>query len=167
MCGIAGIVAPDAMKYEFHIERMVQSLGKRGPDDKGVHYFDRCALGHTRLSIVDLETGRQPMISEAFAAGIVFNGEIYGYKSIRAMLKDNTFHTASDTEVILALYHRGGDAFLKNLPGMFAFAIWDEDHQQLFCARDRFGEKPLFYCFGRNGEFLFASEIKALLASGL
>jgi len=167
MCGIAGIVAPDAIRYESHVERMVKSLGKRGPDDKGVHFFDRCALGHTRLSIVDLETGRQPMISEAFAAGIVFNGEIYGYKSIRAMLKDHTFHTSSDTEVILALYHRGKDAFLKNLPGMFAFAIWDEDHQQLFCARDRFGEKPLYYCFGRNGEFLFASEIKAMLASGL
>jgi asparagine synthase (glutamine-hydrolysing) len=167
MCGIAGIVVPDAIRYESHIERMVKSLGKRGPDDKGVHFYDRCALGHTRLSIVDLETGRQPMISETFAAGIVFNGEIYGYKSIRAMLKDHTFHTSSDTEVILALYHRGKDAFLKNLPGMFAFAIWDEDRQQLFCARDRFGEKPLFYCFGRNGEFLFASEIKSLLASGL
>lgn len=167
MCGIAGIVARDAIRYESHIERMVQSLGKRGPDDKGVHIFDRCALGHTRLSIVDLETGRQPMISEAFAAGIVFNGEIYGYKSIRSALKDHPFLTSSDTEVILALYHRDKDSFLKKLPGMFAFAIWDDDLHQLLCARDRFGEKPLYYCFGRDGEFLFASEIKALLASGL
>src|SRR5659263_167961 len=133
--------------------RIRRTGGKRGTSDASTFppWGVRCPLGHTRLSIVDLETGRQPMISEAFAAGIVFNGEIYGYKSIRSALKDHPFLTSSDTEVILALYHRDKDSFLKKLPGMFAFAIWDDDLHQLLCARDRFGEKPLYYCFGRDG----------------
>lgn len=167
MCGIAGVVAREAQKYQENLQDMVSSLMHRGPDDSGIHFFRNCALGHARLSIIDLQTGQQPMISPVSDAAITFNGEIYGYHSVRAGLSDFPFRTTSDTEVILALYHRYGTQLLDRLPGMFAFAIWDEARQELLCARDRFGEKPLYYAFGRSGEFLFASEIKALLASGL
>jgi asparagine synthase (glutamine-hydrolysing) len=98
---------------------------------------------------------------------ITFNGEIYGYQDLRRHLNDYPFRTKSDTEVILALYQRHGAHVLDHLPGMFAFAIWDEGKQELLCARDRFGEKPLYYATGRGGEFIFASEIKGILASGL
>lgn len=146
---------------------MIAALGHRGPDDSGTYFFKNCALGHTRLSVVDLSTGQQPMLSPVDPVGITFNGEIYGYKSLRASLGDFPFRTTSDTEVILALYQRFGAEMFSRLPGMFAFAIWDQRRQELLCGRDRFGEKPFFYAFGRGGEFLFASEIKALLASGL
>jgi len=167
MCGIAGLVAPDCRRYEPALSRMAASLGKRGPDGSGIHFFRNCGFGHTRLSIVDIETGRQPMSTADTKTGITFNGEIYGYKSIRETIDDFPFQTKSDTEVILALYRRFGSDLFNHLPGMFAFAIWDEEEQMLLCGRDRFGEKPLYYAFGTNGEFLFASEIKALLASGL
>jgi asparagine synthase (glutamine-hydrolysing) len=167
VCGIAGIVAAEAERYHGHLQRMIASLGHRGPDESGSYFFKNCALGHTRLSVVDLSTGQQPMLSPVDPVGITFNGEIYGYKSYRASLGDFPFRTTSDTEVILALYQRYGVKMFSRLPGMFAFAIWDHRRQELLCARDRFGEKPFFYAFGREGEFIFASEIKALLASGL
>ncbi|HEY4644485.1 MAG TPA: asparagine synthase (glutamine-hydrolyzing), partial [Bacteroidota bacterium] len=167
MCGIAGIIARDARKYETNFLRMTSALSHRGPDDSGTHFFPTCALGHTRLEIVDLKTGHQPMLSPVSNAGIAFNGEIYGYLGLRKMFHGYSFRTRSDTEVILALYDRLGEQFVDHLPGMFAFAIWDESRQLLICARDRFGEKPFYYAFGTNGEFLFASEVKSLLASGL
>lgn len=168
MCGIAGIVAPEAQGYEGPLRRMVEALGHRGPDGSGVHFFRNCALGHTRLSIVDLSTGDQPMLSAVAPVGITLNGEIYGYKALRESLaKSYPFRTASDTEVVLASYLRSGPRWLEGLPGMFAFALWDDSRGELLCARDRFGEKPFFYAVGPKGEFLFASEIKALLASGL
>ncbi|HBG06023.1 MAG: asparagine synthase (glutamine-hydrolyzing) [Geobacteraceae bacterium GWC2_58_44] len=167
MCGIAGIIAPQAARYGAALERMSDALVHRGPDGSGRHFFENCALGHRRLSIVDLVTGRQPMLSPTGTTGITFNGEIYGYQAIRQTLADYPFSTASDTEVILALYHGYHHDCLAHLPGMFAFAIWDDARQELFCARDRFGEKPFFYAFGAAGEFIFASEIKAILASGL
>ena len=167
MCGIAGIIAPRAKSYQDRLESMIESVRHRGPDDRGTYYYPHCALGHTRLSIVDLETGRQPMFSPDRQAALVFNGEIYGYQKIRSELDGYHFQTSSDTEVILALYSRYQENLISRLPGMFAFALWDESRQSLFCARDRFGEKPFFYCFGRNGEFIFASEIKALIASEL
>lgn len=107
------------------------------------------------------------MCSTDGGIAITFNGEIYGYQALRRQLADYPFRTKSDTEVILALYQRYGSQSLEKLPGMFAFAIWDNVKQQLFCARDRFGEKPLYYAIGRNGEFIFASEIKGILTSGL
>ncbi|MGH9196245.1 MAG: asparagine synthase (glutamine-hydrolyzing), partial [Acidimicrobiia bacterium] len=107
MCGIAGIVAPEARRYEKALEQMMSALRHRGPDGEGTHLLENCALAHTRLSIVDLKTGRQPMVSAVTAASVVFNGEIYGYQSIRASL-DYPFVTSSDTEVILALYDRYG-----------------------------------------------------------
>lgn len=167
MCGIAGIVAPAAERFGVALRQMTDSLSHRGPDGEGHYYFPGCALGHRRLSIVDLGTGAQPMLAADAPLGVTFNGEIYGYREIRAGFPDYPFRTISDTEVILALYERHGRDFLQYLPGMFAFAIWDERRQELVCARDRFGEKPFYYAFGPDGEFLFASEIKALLASGL
>jgi len=167
MCGIAGIVAPEANSYRPALERMVAALRHRGPDGSGIHMFPGCALGHTRLSIVDLTTGEQPMLAADGTLAITFNGEIYGFREIRQQLEDYRFHTTSDTEVILALYQIYGKNFLQHLPGMFAFALWDEREQTLIAARDRFGEKPFYYAWGPRGEFLFASEIKALSASGL
>jgi asparagine synthase (glutamine-hydrolysing) len=167
MCGITGIVAQDARAYGEPLQRMVDALAHRGPDGSGTLFLDGCALGHTRLSIVDLTGGAQPMLSAGGRTGLTFNGEIFGYRDLRAELADYPFRTTSDTEVILALYERFGAGLLDRLPGQFAFAIWDEERQELLAARDRFGEKPLYYAWGRHGEFLFASEIKALLASGL
>ncbi|MCH8330413.1 MAG: asparagine synthase (glutamine-hydrolyzing) [Bacteroidetes bacterium] len=166
MCGIAGIVARDANRYNSNIHQMVEALGHRGPDGEGVSLFDNCALGHTRLSIIDLESGDQPMTDVSGNRSIVFNGEIYGYKSLKKELSTYSYQNNSDTEVILAAYDKHGEALPSKLPGMFAFAIWDNTNQSLFAARDRFGEKPFYYAKIDDG-FIFASEIKALLASGL
>lgn len=168
MCGIAGIVKQNLENdYKNQIEAMVHSLRHRGPDGEGIFLFDSCLLGHARLSIVDLNTGNQPMLSNNDSIGITFNGEIYGYKDIKKSLIDYKFKTSSDTEVILALYDKYGSNMVKYLPGAFAFSIWDNNKKTLFSARDRFGEKPFYYAFGENGEFIFASEIKSILASGL
>jgi asparagine synthase (glutamine-hydrolysing) len=167
MCGIAGIVVPAAGRYARQIKQMTDCVSHRGPDGEGEHYFENCGLGHRRLSIVDLGTGQQPMLSGSGTCGITFNGEIYGYQEIRPSLTDYPFRTTSDTEVILALYREHGCKLLEHLPGVFAFALWDEVQQELFCARDRFGEKPFYYAVGSKGEFIFASEIKAIIASGL
>jgi asparagine synthase (glutamine-hydrolysing) len=167
MCGIAGIVASQSNRYKHHLQKMISSLHHRGPDNSGEYSFKNCLLGHTRLKIVDLFTGKQPMLSVNSKLGITFNGEIYGYKDIKKEISYYPFQTTSDTEVILALYERSGEDFITKLPGMFAFAIWDDQKRTLFCARDRFGEKPFYYAYGINGEFIFASEIKAILATGL
>ncbi len=167
MCGIVGIVAKDCKRYEEILGRMIGVLHHRGPDDCGKVFFKNCALGHTRLSIIDIDSGNQPMKSPVSEIAITFNGEIYGYKDIRQQFEDYPFRTKSDTEIILALYDKYGKDLLKTLPGMFSFAIWDPAQERLFCARDRFGEKPFYYAFGNNGEFIFASEIKAIIASGL
>jgi asparagine synthase (glutamine-hydrolysing) len=167
MCGIAGIVAPAADQYSHILQQMLTRLRHRGPDDEGTHFFPLCALGHTRLGIVDLKGGRQPMLTPNRRAAISFNGEIYGFKALRPRFPLYPFQTTGDTELILAMYERHGQSLPECLPGMFAFAIWDEENQRLFCARDRFGEKPFFYAEGRNGEFVFASEIKAILVTGL
>jgi asparagine synthase (glutamine-hydrolysing) len=116
---------------------------------------------------VDVAGGDQPILSGDGKIGIAFNGAIYGFRELKDQLAGYPFKTETDTEVILALYDRYGDEFLSYLPGMFSFAIWDERRQLLTCARDRFGEKPLYYAFAPQGEFLVASEIKAILASGL
>ncbi len=146
---------------------MVASLRHRGPDGEGTHFFPDCALGHTRLSIVDLDTGGQPMLGPGGETAIVLNGEIYGYRAIREELAACPFRTTSDTEVILMLYLRHHQRLPERVPGMFAFALWDEKRRSLLAARDRFGEKPFFHARGPDGEFIFASEIRAILASGL
>lgn len=167
MCGITGIVAKNSREYQNRIEKMVQALAHRGPDENGIVYYENCALGHTRLSIIDLSSGKQPMVGNNSYIAITFNGEIYGYNSIKDELSDYPFKTKSDTEIILALYEKYGRDMLPKLPGMFAFAIWNDEKGELFAARDRFGEKPFYYALGNNGELVFASEIKAILASEL
>lgn len=171
MCGIAGIVKiniQEASVYKQTLKKMTDSLIHRGPNDEGHEYFQNCFLGFRRLSIVDLTTdGNQPMYSNTKKECIVFNGEIYGYRELKKELLDYPFQSNTDTEVILSLYQEKGFDLPNHLNGMFAFAIWDEKKQTLFCARDRFGEKPFYYAIGKNGEFIFASEIKAILATGL
>lgn len=167
MCGIIGIIAKSSPEYTDRARAMMRTLKHRGPDADGLVSFDGCMLGHQRLSIVDLKTGAQPMYNASKNIAVTFNGEIYGYKEIKEKMSDYHFLTSSDTEVILGLYETHGENFVKKLPGMFAFAIWDERTRTLVAARDRFGEKPFYYASGKNGEFIFASEIKAILASGL
>lgn len=167
MCGIAGIVTSGARSYADRVDRAMQSLAHRGPDGNGTVVFDECALGHRRLSIVDLTTGDQPMRDASGTLAVTFNGEIYGYRDLRVQLSGYPFRTTSDTEVILALYRKYGSGFVRHLPGMFAFSLWDDARKELICARDRFGEKPFYYARGDRGEFIFASEIKAILATGL
>ncbi len=166
MCGIAGIIGGNASAYTAAVEAMVTALHHRGPDEFGQYAFDNAVLGHARLSIVDINSGQQPMVTADGRVAISFNGEIYGYQSVRKKLNYD-YRTHSDTEVLLALYRTYGTEMMAHVPGMFAFAIWDEDRQQLFCARDRFGEKPFYYALGPSGELIFASEIKAILATGL
>ena len=168
MCGIAGIIAPNAERYRENLQNMTDSIAYRGPDSAAHEFFENAALGHRRLAIVDLsETGKQPMSSNTGNECIVLNGEIYGYLDLKKKYSDYPYKGTSDTELILAMYQEKGEKLIEELPGMFAFAIWDEKKQELFCARDRFGEKPFYYAFGKNGEFIFGSEIKAILASGL
>lgn len=167
MCGIAGIVAPNARKYTENLEKMTQAIAHRGPDSAHHDFYESVALGHRRLSIIDLsETGKQPMFSNTKQECIVLNGEIYGFQDLRKKYT-YPYQGTSDTEVILAMYQAKGENLLHELPGMFAFAIWDETKKELFCARDRFGEKPFYYAIGKQSEFIFASEIKAILASDL
>ncbi len=166
MCGIAGIVGLNRIRRSQLVVEMLEQLKHRGPDDNGIESWDECTLGHVRLSIVDIEKGKQPMLSNDRTKCIVFNGEIYGYKQIKKdLVKYYDFRTDCDTEVILALYNQYGVEMLSHLPGMFAFAIWDSVSKRLFCARDRFGEKPFYYAIGDEGEFIFASEIKAILSA--
>ncbi|MEI7488095.1 MAG: asparagine synthase (glutamine-hydrolyzing), partial [Chryseobacterium sp.] len=164
MCGIAGIVG-NAQTAD--VKKMTDAIKHRGPDGEGIYKFDHCILGHRRLSIVDLDTGDQPMLSADKKKAIVFNGEIYGFRKIRSTLVQYPFKTNSDTEVILALYEKYGETLFEHLPGMFALALWDEEKQELLCGRDRFGEKPFYYAITAKGNFIFASEIKAILATGL
>jgi asparagine synthase (glutamine-hydrolysing) len=165
MCGIAGIVAAGHANLAA-VRAMNEAQRHRGPDGEGawVSPDGAVALGHRRLSIVDLsEGGHQPMRDEARDLSITFNGEIYNYIEVRARLaaRGHRFRSTSDTEVLLAAYAEWGTACLSELNGMFAFALWDGRRRVLFCARDRFGEKPFHYAF-TQGTFAFASEVKAL-----
>lgn len=168
MCGISAIVTTNKIPDDA-IERMVSALDHRGPDAQGIEKLAGCQLGQSRLSIIDLETGMQPMAYSQGRFWITFNGEIYNYREIRTILQlaGHTFTTSSDTEVILASYAQWGEACLDRFRSMFAFALWDQKEKSLFAARDLFGEKPLYYAFAHGGDLLIASEIKALIASGM
>src|SRR5882672_8699373 len=161
MCGIAGHVGPTAPAL---LPAMLGLLKHRGPDDFGIHEGADVGLGMTRLAIIDLVTGQQPMSDPTGRYWIVFNGEIYNFRQLRTMLEADgrPFRTRSDTEVILQSYVAYGEACVERLRGMFAFAIWDAARRRLFLARDRLGKKPLYY-WHRGHLFLFASEPKALL----
>jgi asparagine synthase (glutamine-hydrolysing) len=171
MCGIAGIISSNrGLVTTERLEKMTRAVAHRGPDGER-HYINptgNAGLGHRRLCIIDLsEAAAQPMhYADRYA--ILHNGEIYNYKELRETLqqKGYSFRTQSDTEVILAAYDCYGDQCLQHFDGMFAFCIWDEKEQELFAARDRFGEKPLFF-FIDNEQFVFASEMKALWSAGI
>ena len=168
MCGIFGIVSIRGEELSsclsFSSTNVVNVLRHRGPDDSGYFADSSVYLGHRRLSIIDLEAGRQPIFNEDDSKGIIFNGEIYNFKEIRERLisKGHLFRTNSDTEVILHGYEEWGVNCVHELRGMFAFAVWDRRERKLFVARDRLGIKPVFYAV--VGDLLyFASEMKALL----
>jgi asparagine synthase (glutamine-hydrolysing) len=181
MCGIVGKITYDGTPIEPGlIKKMCATLAHRGPDDEGVWISHKdpgdgknftsnrlqVGLGHRRLSIIDLtEAGHQPMPNEDRSLWISYNGEIYNFLELRSQLesKGHLFSSATDTEVILHLYEEYGDRCVNHLRGMFAFAIWDKKQQRLLLARDRLGKKPLFY-YADSKKFLFASEIKAILA---
>lgn len=167
MCGIAGFSGPDVRADAARpaLEAMIHTLHHRGPDGYGYHAADGIGLAHARLSIIDLATGDQPIHNERGDVWTVFNGEIFNYVELRATLiaQGHVFYTQSDTEVIVHLYDRYGDAFVDHLNGQFAIALWDARRRRLVLARDRAGIRPLFYTKAR-GRTWFASEIKALLA---
>jgi len=163
MCGIAGFINNKDNKKEI-IKKMTDRIIHRGPDAEGFYIDDDIALGHRRLSIIDLGGGDQPIYNEDKSKVIVFNGEIYNYLELRDILKKDghKFKTNSDTEVIIHGYEKWGKDLPKQLRGMFAFAIYDKNDKSLFLARDNFGIKPLYY-YQNNNTFMFASEIKSFL----
>ncbi len=167
MCGIIGIIGPQERTFE-EVEGAIKALSSRGPDDRGISRFAGATLGHTRLAVIDLsDAGHQPMKDSASVRTIVFNGEIYNYKELRAELEvlGHHFSSRSDTEVILKAFTQWNMRCVDHLDGQFAFAIWDDEAKTLFLARDRFGEKPLYVARTDHG-LIFGSEIKALLAAG-
>jgi asparagine synthase (glutamine-hydrolysing) len=163
MCGIFGVAGING--HEFDLERRTDTIAHRGPDECGYYKDAHIAMGHRRLSIIDLSGGQQPIFNETRSQCIIFNGEIYNYKEIKAELlqQGHRFSTSSDTETILHAYEQWGSNCVDRLRGMFAFAIWDSARQTLFLARDRLGIKPLFYAV-LGDRFYFASEMKAILA---
>lgn len=173
MCGISGIVSSDLSQVsDLRLSKMIDAIAHRGPDGSGywINTNGNVGFGHRRLSIIDLSSkGDQPMHRQN-RYSIVYNGEIYNYIELKQELlkQGDTFTSASDTEVILAMYARHKEKCVDHFDGMFSFAIWDQQEQTLFAARDRFGEKPFFYHWDENkGTLSFASEMKALWAIGL
>lgn len=165
MCGIAGFIAGHGAANAAALAPMLARIAHRGPDGQGTFVEGPAALGHCRLAIIDLEGGAQPLYSEDKNLVVVFNGEIYNYRALTAELTalGHTFATRTDTEVLLHGWEQWGRELLPRLRGMFAFALWDRRAGVLFCARDMFGIKPLYYCRCADGTLLFASEIKAFL----
>lgn len=162
MCGIAGFLGKGNKET---LIKMADSLHHRGPDSAGFFYDENLTIGlcHTRLSIIDIAGGNQPIYSEDGKKAVIFNGEIYNFSALKKDLEHrHDFKTNSDTEVILHLYEDLGAGCLGKLEGMFSFAIYDNEKEELFLARDRFGEKPLYFTF-QNGVFIFGSELKAVL----
>lgn len=170
MCGIAGIFNLNREPVDSaSIQKMTAMLSHRGPDGQGLYIDDFIALGHRRLAILDLSPlGSQPMVSDDKNYAITYNGEIYNYLEIKADLESlgHQFRSHSDAEAVLHAYIEWGDKCVHRFNGMFAFAIWDRPRQELFLARDRYGIKPLYYCF-RGKNFLFASEQKAILTQDI
>jgi len=172
MCGICGIAVPlrasRAVSRDV-AERMRDTMVHRGPDGAGLFCEEGIALGHRRLAIVDVEHGAQPMASEDGRYQLVYNGEVYNHPELMPKLQGAgvRYRTHCDTETVLHLYAREGRALPTHLRGMFAIALWDRQERTLFLARDRFGVKPLYYAHLDDGTLLFASEIKAILASGM
>jgi asparagine synthase (glutamine-hydrolysing) len=167
MCGITGFCDLRSKREPDRalLRRMSDSLLHRGPDGSGAHFAPGIALGHRRLSIIDLETGQQPLYNEDRSVVVVFNGEIYNYQSLIPELQalGHTFTTRSDTEVIVHAWESWGEDCVQHFRGMFAFALWDANRETLFLARDRLGVKPLFYSLLPDGQLVFGSELKSVL----
>jgi asparagine synthase (glutamine-hydrolysing) len=163
VCGICGIASTNSSGITDRVAAMSATLVHRGPDSSGEFSDEGVALAARRLSIIDLETGDQPVANENGTVHVVQNGEIYNYRELRRDLEraGHSFRTQGDTEVLLHLYEEHGDRFAERLRGMFAIAIWDANHRRLVLARDRFGIKPLYYRHADN-ELAFASELRAL-----
>ena len=163
MCGFVGFTNKISDSGEV-LSRMTESIKHRGPDSEGEYIDSDVALGFRRLSIIDISTGSQPIFNEDGSKVLVFNGEIYNYRDLRAELvgKGHTFTTNTDSEVLLHGYEEWGDQLLNRLRGMFAFVIWDKKSKEIFGARDFFGIKPMYYA-EMNGTFMFGSEIKSFL----
>lgn len=178
MCGITGIIASQSNSavYTDAIQKMTDAIAHRGPNSQGIWHDEKCYVGHRRLSIIDLsDAGNQPFISQDGRYIMVYNGELYNYRDLKLELQrvehgaktlPYIFKTNTDTEVILASYLRWGTECVQRFNGMFAFAIWDKQEQKLVVVRDRLGIKPVYYQF-KNGQLLFASEIRSLLKSDL
>ena len=160
MCGIGAIVG-GAAPEQATLLRMAAAMAHRGPDGEGIWHDEHAGLAFRRLAIIDLDSGDQPM-TDGGGNWVTHNGEIYNYIELRGLLGKDRFHTSSDTEVILRAYRQWGEGCLERLRGMFSFALWDEETQTLFAARDRFGIKPMYYTVV-DGILYFASEVKALL----
>src|SRR5438270_1896946 len=169
MCGLAGYVGLDPADGLELLRRMVEVQVHRGPDGEGVYTTDRSGLGHCRLAVIDRVGGEQPMRSADGRHALVYNGEVYNYRELRAELSDlgHEFATASDTEVVLAAWRQWGEEAFDRFNGMFALAIADAETGEVVLARDQFGIKPLHLARGDGGCVVFASEIRAILASGL
>lgn len=168
MCGLAGIVL--ARKGEKPNEKILLAMRDaqlhRGPDEAGVYLVEGAGLAHRRLSIIDLSHGHQPMVDEAAGLALIYNGELYNFRSLKAELEEQgaVFSSHSDTEVLLRAWQQWGEGCLSRLRGMFAFAVWDMRAHRIFLARDHIGIKPLYYGFTRVGDLVFASELKGLMA---
>ncbi len=162
MCGICGFVGNYSRDL---LEKMTDIMSHRGPDDRGFYKDDDVGLGHRRLSIIDLQSGHQPIFNENDSIVLIYNGETYNFSTLREDLlkKGHQFKTRTDSEVIVHLYEEHGERCVDYLRGMFAFAIWDKKKKELFLARDRFGIKPLYFTETSSGIFIFASEIKSIL----
>lgn len=165
MCGIAGIISPENDHWlKAQTQAMIRVMDHRGPDGQGIYCDGPACIGHRRLSIIDLEGGKQPMSNEDNTVWITFNGEIYNFIDLKKDLenKGHVFRNKSDTEAIVHAYEEYGEECVKKLRGMFAFGLWDSNKRQFFLARDRLGKKPLYYFYdGRR--LIFASEIKSIL----
>jgi asparagine synthase (glutamine-hydrolysing) len=170
MCGIAGFISPQHSPElrRAAVDRMCEAMLHRGPDDVGVFSSEVATLGMRRLAIFDPANGHQPINAQDGRYTLVFNGAIYNFRELRGELSTagTNFKTQCDTEVLLAAYARWGEHCLNRLRGMFAFAVWDAQEQKLFLARDPFGIKPLYYAHA-NATLLFASELNAIIASGV
>ncbi len=166
MCGLVGFVSLEGLPADIsqRLKRATRLLYHRGPDEEGFYQDHWCALGHRRLAIIDLQSGKQPLLDKEAGLALVFNGEIYNFQTLRQELKEKgfRFQTKSDTEVILKAYRAWGPECVQRLNGMFAFALWDAPQRQLFFARDRLGKKPFYFRF-EGSLFSFASELKAIL----
>ena len=169
MCGIAGAFNPDATQDWGSVapllRAMTNAISHRGPDADGHHIEPHVALGHRRLSVIDIATGIQPLFNEDGSVSVVYNGEIYNFEELMAELKalGHVFKTLSDTEVIVHAWEQWGVECLSKFRGMFAFALWDRNLKTFFLARDRLGVKPIYYGIARDKTLYFGSELKAVL----